>query len=279
MMEKILSWIKENKVKSVLIMILIVLIPMIVIHILYKIKLNNFYIASVWDAGDMLGYFGNTLSFVGTLLLGLIAVSQTEKANAINNRLFEMEKKRVKPCFDFINGQRYKIYLGPDLETLDMVREEMTIEVLYCSEPRSGITMDTGLIELEVINSGHSDIRNIFVKNILFYFNVTDPHNEYERMAFVSGNTNIKVGEKKRLFISVKKEILRETELNEDWYLEHSKDILPHLDLELHLITTDGSDYWEKISCGSSWNSSMVREGSTIERGFGVLDIHVSEAE
>ena len=43
--------------------------------------------------------------------------------------------------------------------------DRMVIEVLYTLNPRSGIVTDNALVELEVLNSGGSDIRRIYVND------------------------------------------------------------------------------------------------------------------
>lgn len=55
---------------------------------------------------------------------------------------------------------------------------EMILEVLYAKEVRTGITTSRVLLELEIFNSGFSDIRRIFIKNIYSYLSVRDPYDK-----------------------------------------------------------------------------------------------------
>ena len=74
---------------------LIIILPIVIIHILFKWKSNCYWIEAEWNAGDALGYFGDVLSFVGTVVLGYIAVKQTERANKLNKEL-QLVKKDIK---------------------------------------------------------------------------------------------------------------------------------------------------------------------------------------
>lgn len=49
---------------------------------------------AVWTAGDILGFCGTILSFLGTFILGRITVRLSEENNGLNQRLLEVEKKR-----------------------------------------------------------------------------------------------------------------------------------------------------------------------------------------
>ena len=62
-----------------------------------------------------MGYFGDVLSFAGTVVLGYIAIAQTEKANQMNKELLEIEKNRIKPCVDITSTELSNIYFGESM--------------------------------------------------------------------------------------------------------------------------------------------------------------------
>ena len=72
-MEKALKWIDEHKKLSIFLIVIIIFMPIIIIHVLFKIKTGYYWIVAEWEAGDVLGYFGDVLSFVGTIILGYVA--------------------------------------------------------------------------------------------------------------------------------------------------------------------------------------------------------------
>lgn len=280
-MQRILNWIRKHKILTITFIILIVFLPIILIHFLFKMHFNCYWIEAEWSAGEVLGYFGNILSFIGTIVLGYIAIMQTEKANQLNNELLMMEKNKIKPCFDIVSSKLYKIYLANDMvEKLNEIEKSDTLrlELLYTKQPRTGLTTDSALIELDVFNSGYSDITRIYVKNPLFYLTVCDPFKcENEQIAIFMGHTNLKVGENRKLYIHVKREFSTDEELYSKWYEENIDKLMPHMEFEFVLETLSGSSYIEKISCGSSWDRSMQNIDNTATRAIGVIEISVNE--
>ena len=89
-MEKFLEWIRKNKKLFIFFIIIIVFLPIVSIHFLFKLKANIYWLQSEWEPGELLGYFGDLLSFLGTVSLGIIAIYQTEKANSLSNKLVEL---------------------------------------------------------------------------------------------------------------------------------------------------------------------------------------------
>lgn len=79
-----MEWIKKQLTKPrtyIILFVVSILIPFI-INELYKHGQNcNFAYITMWSAEDVLSFFGNYLSFFGTIILGAVAVFQTEKAN------------------------------------------------------------------------------------------------------------------------------------------------------------------------------------------------------
>lgn len=59
-----------------------------VINQLYGLN-DGYY--TLWDAPDVLSFYGSVLSFLGTVILGAIAVWQNKNANEINKKLLDKE--------------------------------------------------------------------------------------------------------------------------------------------------------------------------------------------
>lgn len=278
-MERILEWINKHKKLSVLLIVATILVPIIVIHILFKIKTNCYWITAEWKAGDVLGYFGDVLSFVGTVVLGYVAICQTERANNISEKLMEMDLVKMKPCFDFINSQKYFMSLiddGYKIEKKYKDDEVIFLDVLFTENPRTGMTANVCSIILDVTNSGHSDIRFIFIENINFYLLVTDKRNKNEKIAMIIGNSDIKVGETKKMIIQVRRELADDEDMEDTLYKDNIDKIMPHLEMDLHIVTTDGVDYYENIIWGTDWNCEMKSNINRIERKLSIMKLDVS---
>lgn len=62
---------------------------LIIVQILFSIPAPCKWLDAVWEAGDF-------ISFVGTMVLGYVAISQTERANKMSERLMDIENNRYK---------------------------------------------------------------------------------------------------------------------------------------------------------------------------------------
>lgn len=280
-MKKFLELIKRHKKLTLTAIFAVIFLPIIIIHLLFKIHSHCYWIEAEWSAGDVLGYFGDVLSFVGTVVLGYVAITQTEKAHQLNTELLHLEKNKNKPCFDIVPSQLYKIFLAEDMQKkLDEVDRHsiMLIKVLYPYNPRTGLETSSALIELEVTNSGYVDIRRIFVQKTLFYLWVSDPYNSKdEKIVIMTGDTHLKVGEKRKLYIDVSREFLKDSELDNSCYTNNINKLMPHIEFELTLETVTGDLYKEVISCGSGWDVTMENDNNTATRSIGIININVSE--
>lgn len=79
-----MKWLKEQltKPRTYIILFLVSLVIPFIINGLYKCgqKCEHPYI-TMWNAADVLAFYGSYLSFFGTIVLGAVAVFQTDKAN------------------------------------------------------------------------------------------------------------------------------------------------------------------------------------------------------
>ena len=102
------DWIKKHKaaffISCLAILTLLVGIPFI-INLLFKINSNICFLQAEWSAGDALGYYGAVLSFLGTVVLGALALYQNHiiKLDSDNKSALLEEKERLEnmPKFYF----------------------------------------------------------------------------------------------------------------------------------------------------------------------------------
>lgn len=284
-MNKLLKWISKNKGKTIGITVLVIIVPMLVTHVLFKINLGCYYVVAEWDAGDMLGYFGDVLSFLGTFVLGYVAITQTERANSLSNEMVKLEWEKRKPFLDVVQNQKYKLYFSNDnltehLDEFDFA-EDMLINPCYIREKRTGIVTTIAVMEVTVQNIGNADIRNVFIKTNYCYLCCEIPQGLKECIVHsVMGNTYIKAGAKKKLIIQFTQEL---DENNDDiekqvkWATE-STYMIPAFDFDLHLVTSDGNEYKENLVCGTSI-SVLDTKNKKIERNLSTLSISVERIQ
>ncbi len=95
-LDKVFEWVKKHKIKTTFIILGFFVAPLLVIHLLFKWSIGCDWFVAEWSAGDMLGYIGSFLAFLGTVALGTLALWQNKKANAISKNLLNLEYEREK---------------------------------------------------------------------------------------------------------------------------------------------------------------------------------------
>lgn len=95
------EWIKKHKmlfiIMCVIILFVLIGIPF-TINLLYKVGTNINVFQAEWSAGDALGYYGAVLSFLGTVILGALALYQNHiiKEEADKKAALLEEKEHIE---------------------------------------------------------------------------------------------------------------------------------------------------------------------------------------
>ena len=77
-MHKMFDWLKDHKTLTVVLSIIIILGIPFFIHCIFKLDSGMNFFKAEWSAGDALEYYGNILSFIGTVVLGVLALYQNK---------------------------------------------------------------------------------------------------------------------------------------------------------------------------------------------------------
>jgi len=110
-MLKFFDWIKSHKALTVLIATAVFLLPLVCVHVAYKINAVSPFFVSTWDSGNLITYIAGFEAFLGSFFLGGVAVYQNKKANELNARMLENEEKR-----DAFERQPSVLLLGKECE-------------------------------------------------------------------------------------------------------------------------------------------------------------------
>lgn len=109
-MSKVLDWIKAHVWQTILIVLAAFLLPLIIVHVMYKTNAISPFFVSTWGPGDLTTYVAGFLAFLGSVVLGAVAVYQNQKANDINNRMIAANEKQNKftrqPCIMITGAKR-----------------------------------------------------------------------------------------------------------------------------------------------------------------------------
>lgn len=205
----------------------------------------------------------------------------TEKANSLSNELLLLEWEKRKPYLDIVQNQEYDLHFGYENISNCLadysLAEDMIIRLCYIKQERTGITTEIAAMKIVVKNIGNSDIRYIYIKTNYCYLSPMDLDGCDNCVAYMlEGNTYIKAGESKNLYIEFRQELQDDVSYNEqiDWAVD-SKKMIPAFDFDLHLITSEGNEYMENLVCGTS----VIVETNNLKRTIGTKSISVNKLE
>ena len=88
------EWLKTHKKLVMVISGLIIFGVPLIIHILFKIEAPNSFFVAEWSAGELLSYYGSILAFIGTVVLGILALYQNHIIKIEADRRTEILEQR-----------------------------------------------------------------------------------------------------------------------------------------------------------------------------------------
>lgn len=102
------EWIKKHIIIFSIFLIFILIGVPFIINLLFKFNIGIELLCAEWSAGDLLVYYGSVLSFLGTVVLGALALYQNkiikEQSDQRNMLLEQKELKKNMPKFSFANN-------------------------------------------------------------------------------------------------------------------------------------------------------------------------------
>lgn len=197
----LILWVKKKKSNFLLFAWIIPTMFLMVFGVPYAINelysLNSGYY-TLWYATDVLSFYGDALSFLGTVVLGIIAVWQTKKANDIselseknNQKLLELQAYEYKPKLlltSFVGITKFRmsnigetLKNNPQMMILEMRTEENEVQcnygvALHIDNSNMHDINFTRTYEIHIKYAGKLSIDNISLTSICF----SDSNNKYE---------------------------------------------------------------------------------------------------
>lgn len=159
---KIILWIRDHIFISIIIAIGVFLVPLIIVNILFKCNPKAAFLIAEWDAGDLLSYIAGFEAFLGTSILGMVTIWQSNQANKINDKLLILNKNAERlsvipfltfnkynahykgDVIDFLLDQNMQSPLDDNDESLcnnSLQREDHLIQEVVYTVKRDGITV------------------------------------------------------------------------------------------------------------------------------------------
>ena len=84
---KVFDWFIKNKLKAIVLAVLGFVLPLLVVHLLYKLNIGLVWLHTAWTAGDILTYIAGFEALCGTVILGLVSIYQNKAAQQANERI------------------------------------------------------------------------------------------------------------------------------------------------------------------------------------------------
>lgn len=95
-----INWIFNHKIKTITLTLLLFLVPICIVHFLFKWNSNIWWIESEWGAGDIISYIAGFEAFIGTAFLGFLALWQNQKhkeeTDEKDRRFIELENEKLR---------------------------------------------------------------------------------------------------------------------------------------------------------------------------------------
>lgn len=141
--KEIKSFINKYKKSIVLWGLIGFFLPMIIVHILFKWNSGIDFLVAEWSAGDVLGYIGTILSFVGTIILSILALQAANKANDLSKKVIENEQERYRlEMRPFVLVSDWKAFEIDSKELIDDPKEKYIQIGLYKGGTALGLALE-----------------------------------------------------------------------------------------------------------------------------------------
>lgn len=246
--------------------LLVVLAIPFLINEAYKSDVKHYF--TMWNAADVLSFYGSFLSFIGATVLGVVALDQSRKANQLSERMLDAEERREIPIIDISGVNSQDILEKGTLE--NALHITVNESFYFFAEDNTIEEADTEvyIFQMENISSTHIISLEIAEITAKTYFD----NGKYtpcimERLRYSSGLYVLRSGESQYMIIGG---ILSgNQELNDDERYRQGY-TTPRVELEilLKLGNTQGRIFKEKIRIQyiNTTNISNVRYPCVIKK-------------
>lgn len=133
-MKKCIEWVKKH-IRLILI-VMAFLIPLIVVHLLFRSQAKHSCLEAVWSAGDIIAYVMSFFTLIGTVHLGYTTALLSDKNNKISERLMRIEENRDAEAKE---GRRNIVDIDFSDENMELFKDDVVIVPLKNINPQSAI--------------------------------------------------------------------------------------------------------------------------------------------
>ena len=152
---KLVDWMIERKGLVLLIVIGLFAIPLLIVHVLFKIRTDLYWVYADWESGDVIAYIAGFEAFIGTTLLSVLALWQNQKHKQENDlrdqKMLQIENEKIRltnmPQFliqscDYTKAVDYRVKLSTDMQDRVALDFKRTHGFIAQGEPFTWIPAD-----------------------------------------------------------------------------------------------------------------------------------------
>lgn len=131
-MNEIKKFWEKHKLAIIIWSIIGVFAPLIIVHLLFKWKSGVDFLEAEWSAGELLEYIGTILTFISTIILSVLALQASNKANKLSEKVIENEQDKYRlEMRPFVLVSDWKAYEIDSKELIDDPKEKYIQIGLY----------------------------------------------------------------------------------------------------------------------------------------------------
>ena len=165
MEDKILNLLKTYKRKIVKYGIIIFILCLFTVQLPYWIGDIKTIIQTDFSASDVLGFLGNFLASFGTIVLGYVTMKQTEEANAISDRLLQLEERKYNAEHEpTVVVDWVKLHNSSYHSVANNIK--FPGRLYYVDSPKYNPNDRDGYWEIRIINTGITGLYNCDIMRI-----------------------------------------------------------------------------------------------------------------
>lgn len=155
------DWMKKHKKLIAFIIFMVIFGVPLIIHILFKLHPNIDFFVAEWTAGEILGYYGSILAFLGTVILGALSLYQNQIIKQESDKRAELLEQRERESnmprfrFNFMINQRDNSKLKFNIENIssNVANNILLGPIQIVNEKKEVIWSNTGIIHIDTILS------------------------------------------------------------------------------------------------------------------------------
>jgi hypothetical protein len=201
----IVNWITSHIWQSVLIALALFLVPLVIVHFLYKWYTGVWILASTWSSGDLITYIAGFEAFLGTVVLSAVALHQNDKSNAISERVLKLEEDSC-----FFSHFPNIVIVGDGVLRATFSEHVNTASLIYTFEENFDLVKDLArvrdqyyfIIRFAIRNLSNFNVRiklaSLYIEGILHEENAfeykSNPINFRPKKAVIAPNEKLGVG-------------------------------------------------------------------------------------